>query len=147
MLGATANPAVTPVDRVMRGVAADMGRSIEPTQVAVYFGEPGKTVPDPYFGGSGPERTGCIYCGGCMLGCRYGSKNSLDKNYLYFARKRGLELLADTEVTAVRALPGGGYRSRRAAAPACSASRRAASPRATSSSPAACSAPSSCCCA
>ncbi|MDC0670031.1 GMC oxidoreductase [Nannocystis radixulma] len=110
MLGATANPAVTPVDRVMRGVAADMGKSIEPTQVAVYFGEPGKTVPDPYFGGSGPERTGCIYCGGCMLGCRYGSKNSLDKNYLYFARKRGLELLADTEVTAVRALPGGGYR-------------------------------------
>lgn len=110
MLGATANPAFTPVDRVMKSVAADMGKSFESTPVAVYFGEPGKTVPDPYFGGSGPERTGCTYCGGCMLGCRFGSKNTLDKNYLYFARKRGMELLADTEVTAVRPLPGGGYR-------------------------------------
>lgn len=110
MLGAASNPAVTPVDRVMKGVAADLGKTYEPTQVAVYFGEPGKTVPDPYFGGNGPERTGCTYCGGCMLGCRFGSKNTLDKNYLYFARKRGLELQADTEVTAVRALPDGGYR-------------------------------------
>lgn len=110
MLGATPNPAMTPVDRIMKSVAADMGKTFEPTHVSVYFGEPGKTVPDPYFGGSGPERTGCIYCGGCMLGCRYGSKNTLDKNYLYFAKKRGMELLADAEVTAVRALPGGGYR-------------------------------------
>src|SRR5690606_5071261 len=85
MLGATLNPAVTPVDRVMKGVAADLGKSFEPTHVAVYFGEPGKTVADPYFAGSGPERTGCTYCGGCMLGCRFGSKNTLDKNYLYFA--------------------------------------------------------------
>lgn len=110
MLGATPNPALTPVDRIMKGVAADMGKTFEHTNVAVYFGEPGKTVPDPYFGGNGPERTGCNYCGGCMIGCRFGSKNTLDKNYLYFARKRGMQLLADTEVTAVRALPGGGYR-------------------------------------
>lgn len=110
MLGAAPNPAFTPVDRIMKGVAADMGKTFEHTNVAVYFGEPNKTVPDPYFGGNGPERTGCNFCGGCMIGCRYGSKNTLDKNYLYFARKRGMQLLADTEVTAVRALPGGGYR-------------------------------------
>lgn len=110
MLGATETVAFTPVDRLMKSVAAELGKPFERTNVAVYFGEPDKTVPDPYFGGSGPERTGCNYCGACMTGCRFGAKNTLDKNYLYFARKRGLQLQADTEVTAVRALPGGGYR-------------------------------------
>lgn len=110
MLGATQNPTLTPVDRLMKSVAEDMGKEFEKTHVAVYFGEPDKTVPDPYFDGEGPERTGCNYCGGCMLGCRFGSKNTLDKNYLYFARKKGMQLQADTEVTAVRALAGGGYR-------------------------------------
>jgi cholesterol oxidase len=109
-LGAVPNPSFTPVDRIMKSVADEMGKPFEKTHVAVYFGEPDRTVPDPYFGGEGPPRTGCNYCGGCMLGCRFGAKNTLDKNYLYFARKRGMELLADTEVTAVRALPGGGYR-------------------------------------
>jgi cholesterol oxidase len=109
MLGATPQPAFTPVDRLMKSVADELGKPLEKTNVAVYFGEPGKTVPDPYFGGDGPERTGCNFCGACMTGCRFGSKNTLDKNYLYFARKRGMDLRADTEVTAVRALPGGGY--------------------------------------
>ena len=106
MLGAVPNPSFTPVDRVMKSVADDMGKPFEKTHVAVYFGEADKTVPDPYFGGSGPERTGCNYCGGCMLGCRFGAKNTLDKNYLFFARRRGMQLLADTEVTAVRPLEG-----------------------------------------
>jgi cholesterol oxidase len=110
MLGAVPNPSFTPVDRIMKSVAEDMGKEFEKTHVAVYFGEPDKTVPDPYFGGEGPERTGCNYCGGCMLGCRFGAKNTLDKNYLFFARKRGMQLMADTEVTAVRPLAGGGYR-------------------------------------
>lgn len=110
MLGAAPNPAFTPVDRVMKSVAGEMNKTFEHTDVAIYFGEPGKTVPDPYFGGNGPERTGCTFCGACMTGCRVGAKNTLDKNYLYFARKRGMELKADTEVTAVRALEGGGYR-------------------------------------
>jgi cholesterol oxidase len=110
MLGAVPNPSFTPVDRIMKSVADDMGKPFEKTHVAVFFGEPDKTVPDPYFDGAGPDRTGCNYCGGCMLGCRFGAKNTLDKNYLFFARKRGMQLLADTEVTAVRPLPGGGYR-------------------------------------
>ena len=110
MLGAVPNPSFTPVDRIMKAVAGDMGKEFEKTHVAVYFGEPDKTVPDPYFAGEGPERTGCNFCGGCMLGCRFGAKNTLDKNYLHFARKQGMQLLADTEVTAVRPLPGGGYR-------------------------------------
>jgi cholesterol oxidase len=98
-------------DRVLREIAADIGRpeSFEPTDVAVYFGEPGRTVPDPYFGGEGPDRTGCIFCGACMTGCRHGAKNTLDQNYLYLAEKRGAQVLPETEVSAVRARDGGGY--------------------------------------
>jgi cholesterol oxidase len=75
----------------------------------VYFGAAGVTAPDPYFGGAGPERTGCTHCGGCMVGCRFGAKNTLDKNYLYFAEKLGAEREPMRTVVDVRALPGGGY--------------------------------------
>ncbi|RYZ38554.1 MAG: GMC family oxidoreductase, partial [Myxococcaceae bacterium] len=111
MLGATVNPLSTFPDQVLKEVGQDLGRpDFQPTTVAVYFGEPGVTVKDPYFDGEGPERTGCNACGGCMLGCRNNAKNTLDKNYLYLAEKRGLTLHADTEVTWVRPLPdGGGY--------------------------------------
>jgi cholesterol oxidase len=111
MLGATAVPFLTPPDRVLQKIAAQRGQAdaFESTHVAVYFGEPGKTQPDPYFEGEGPARTGCNRCGACMTGCRHGAKNTLDKNYLYFARKLGLELRAECEVVDVRARPEGGY--------------------------------------
>lgn len=111
MLGVTRTPMLTAPDKILKKMAADNGTpdAFHNTDVAVYFGEPGKVVPDPYFDGDGPSRTGCIKCGGCMLGCRHNAKNSLDKNYLYLARKRGLELQADTEVTAIRPREGGGY--------------------------------------
>jgi cholesterol oxidase len=109
MLGATRNPNVTYVDEVIREVAEDIGRpgDFHPTDVAVYFGKPGQTVPDPYFDGRGPERTGCIGCGACMTGCRYNAKNTLDKNYLYLAEKGGLEFATESEVLAVRPIEGG----------------------------------------
>lgn len=112
MLGVTPTPMLTPPDEILQRVAAKRGQAagFHPTDVAIYFGKPGVEVDDPYFGGEGPRRAGCIKCGGCMLGCRHGAKNTLDKNYLWFARKLGMELRADTEVTAVRPLPGGGYR-------------------------------------
>jgi cholesterol oxidase len=78
--------------------------------VGVFFGEPGVEVPDPYFGGEGPSRTGCTGCGACMTGCRVGAKNTLDLNYLYLAERLGVEVRPDTEVTAIRPRPGGGYR-------------------------------------
>jgi cholesterol oxidase len=112
MLGIVTTPMLTPPDRILKALAEERGQGADfhSTDVAIHFGEPGKTIDDPYFDGQGPPRTGCIRCGGCMLGCRHGAKNSLDKNYLWLARKLGLQLHADTEVTAVRPLPGGGYR-------------------------------------
>ena len=110
MLGATENKIMTHTDEVTRQVGRDLGfHDFRPSTVAVYFGEAGRTVPDPYFGGEGPDRTGCIGCGACMIGCRHGAKNTLDKNYLYLAERRGARVEADTEVTWVRPLGGGGY--------------------------------------
>ncbi|RME42158.1 MAG: GMC family oxidoreductase, partial [Deltaproteobacteria bacterium] len=74
--------------------------------VSVFFGEPGVTVPDPYFEGKGPERTGCIFCGGCMLGCPHNAKNTLDKNYLYLARRLGAVIQPESEVYDVVPLDG-----------------------------------------
>jgi cholesterol oxidase len=112
MLGATPNPVTTPGDRVLLSIAKDIGKEkdFRPTEVAVFFGEPGQEVPDPYFGGEGPNRVGCTGCGACMTGCRVGAKNTLDRNYLYLAEKRGATVRAETEVTAVRPRPEGGYR-------------------------------------
>jgi cholesterol oxidase len=114
MLGARQAPFLTAPDKLLRSLAEDRGQpeAFEQTHVSVYFDNPGQTVADPYFEGQGPERTGCIRCGACMTGCRHGAKNSLDKNYLYLARKLGLQLRADCEVVDVRPLPperGGGY--------------------------------------
>ncbi len=113
MLGVTPVPRLFAADRVLLRVAEKRGQaaSFQVPEVGVYFGVAGRTAPDPYFGGAGPERQGCRLCGACMTGCRHGAKNSLDKNYLYLARKRGLTLLADTEVVDV-APAGVGYRVR-----------------------------------
>ena len=112
MLGAATYPRKTPGDVVLQQIATEMGRpeAFSSVELGVYYGEPGKTVPDPYFGGEGPERTGCQHCGACMIGCKHGSKNTLDKNYLHLARRRGLTIQAQTQVTAVRPRPEGGYR-------------------------------------
>jgi cholesterol oxidase len=88
MLGVSENHILDPADHVLKQAAdaARVGHTFHRTQVAVFQppdGEVGgKTYPDPYFGGEGPERATCIGCGGCMVGCRYNAKNSLDKNYL-----------------------------------------------------------------
>ncbi len=112
MLGVVPNPTLTPADEVMRAVAEEMGvgDTFRPTPVGVFFGDrPGEQVPDPFFGGAGPERRGCIQCGECMTGCRHGAKNTLLQNYLYLAEQAGAEVHPLTTVTCVRPLPGGGW--------------------------------------
>ncbi len=105
MLGVTQNPTMTPADVAMKAVADGMGvgHTFTLTPVAVFFGDsPGATVADPYFGGSGPDRTGCLQCGECMTGCRHGAKNTLVKNYLWFAERLGVEVRPLTTVTGLR---------------------------------------------
>ena len=109
MLGVTTNPALEEGEQVLRRIGERMGvaESFHPTEVGVYFGEPGEPVADPYFSGKGPERRGCILCGGCMTGCRHGAKNSLDMNYLYFAEKWGARIFPETSATRIRPAPEG----------------------------------------
>ncbi|HSA97189.1 MAG TPA: GMC family oxidoreductase [Acidobacteriota bacterium] len=106
MLGITRNPAETPQDVLMRETAGELGRAgtFRPTDVAVYFGEEGRPAADPYFDGEGPDRIGCELCGECMTGCRKDAKNSLDKNYLYFAEKFGARIFAENRVVDVEPL-------------------------------------------
>jgi len=106
MLGVTENPNLTFVDLKLREIAEEMGKgeTFRPAQLGVFFGEAGKSVPDPYFGGEGPARSGCTLCGGCMVGCRYNSKNTLDKNYLFFAEKAGVTILPECSVTEINPL-------------------------------------------
>ncbi len=110
MLGSAENPRMTRGDEILKEIGEEMGRGEhwEKTQVAVFFGEPGKKVADPYFDGAGPDRVGCTFCGACMTGCRVGAKNTLDQNYLHLAEHGGARVLPETEVTAVRPLTGGG---------------------------------------
>lgn len=116
MLGTDQNPRLETGDLALQQVARDLNKEhlFEPTSVAVFFGEPDKTVPDPYFGGKGPERSGCNFCGGCMVGCRFNAKNTLDKNYLHLARGLGARIQAESEVYDIKPLDGGdgraGYR-------------------------------------
>jgi len=101
MLGAAVNPGLYDADDALRSLATqyDVEDRFQPTFAAVYFGEPEKKVADPYFGGEGPDREGCRFCGGCMTGCRYNAKNTLDKNYLWLAEKKGVQIKAEARVT------------------------------------------------
>ena len=103
MLGAVVCPRLETGDHALRNLARELGKEsgFEPTQVAVFFGEPERTVPDPYFGGTGPDRAGCTFCGGCMVGCRFNAKNTLDRNYLYLAEKAGAVVQSESEVVDV----------------------------------------------
>lgn len=108
MLGVATNKYMGRGDKLLREAARIQG--VEDTfytlDVGIYFGKPGETVPDPYFDGEGPARTGCTFCGGCMVGCQHGAKNTLDKNYLYFAEKHGATVLAESKVVDIRPING-----------------------------------------
>ena len=106
MLGVTQYEGEGPADTLLRELAEEWGvpETYSTTRVGVYFGEPGKTVPDPYFGGEGPPRAGCIRCGECMVGCRHNAKNTLPKNYLYFAERAGVQIRPERTVAEIRPL-------------------------------------------
>jgi cholesterol oxidase len=111
MLGSVPSPRFGEGDEALHRVAdrKGFGDTFRPTSVGVFFGEPEVEVDDPFFGGEGPRRTGCTWCGACMVGCRVGAKNTLDQNYLYLAERRGATIVPETEVHLIEPLPGGGY--------------------------------------
>ena len=113
MLGVTTNPRMWESDEVLRAVAYDLGvaDTFAPTDVGVFFDEQGdgRAVPDPFFGGAGPERAGCRHCARCTTGCPHNAKNTLPKNYLHLAERAGATVHELTEVTGIRPRPGGGY--------------------------------------
>ncbi len=145
MLGVATYDEDDPADDYLREYAEEIGVSAThaKTRVGVYLGAAGETVPDPFFGGEGPDRTGCLRCGRCMVGCPHGAKNTLVKNYLWFAERDGVTVMPERTVRRHQAA-----RRRRVrghvAAFGLAARRRPRSPRAGSSSPPARSAPTGC---
>jgi cholesterol oxidase len=111
MLGAIPSKVITKADEILRECASEIGKedTFHVNDVGIYFGKENVTVPDPYFNGKGPDRTGCTLCGGCMVGCRYNAKNTLDKNYLYLAEQLGVEILAETRVVDVKQISNDKY--------------------------------------
>ncbi|MHB1537272.1 MAG: GMC oxidoreductase [Solirubrobacteraceae bacterium] len=109
MLGVTLNEQDDPADRLLAELGRELGveDTYKRTPVGVFFGEPGVTVADPFFGGDGPDRTGCQLCGRCMVGCPHGSKNTLVKNYLYLAERRGARVTPERTVIDIRPLGAG----------------------------------------
>jgi cholesterol oxidase len=106
MLGVTQVERDDPADQLLRELGEHLGvaDTYQKTPVGVYQENPGMTVPDPFFGGEGPDRTGCMQCGRCMVGCPHGAKNTLVKNYLWLAERRGVKIEAERTVTDVRPL-------------------------------------------
>ncbi|MCP4872712.1 MAG: GMC family oxidoreductase [Proteobacteria bacterium] len=111
MLGRHVVPRLGRQDELLRQTAASLGQeaTFGPVPLAVYFGEPGVTAPDPFFDGRGPDRTGCQSCARCTTGCPHGAKNSLDQNYLWLAQAQGATLHERRKAQSIRPLPGGGF--------------------------------------
>jgi cholesterol oxidase len=109
MLGAQRCSGIGRTDELLRATVEEIRGedTFRVHDVGVFFGDPDVTVPDPYFGGTGPDRTGCTRCGACMIGCPVGAKNTLDKNYLWFAETLGVRIVPETEALGVRPTKGG----------------------------------------
>jgi cholesterol oxidase len=109
MLGVVENSFDDPADQLLRELGDELGvgDTYKRTPVGIYFGENGRTVGDPFFGGEGPDRTGCMLCGRCMVGCPHGAKNTLVKNYLWLAERRGAEVMPERTVVDIRPIGGG----------------------------------------
>ncbi len=107
MLGVATCPTTHLQDEYLKQAARELG--VESTHrsvpLGIYFGAENR--PDPFFNGEGPVRNGCIECGACLAGCVPGAKNTLDKNYLYFAEKLGAQILPERKATVVREIDGG----------------------------------------
>ena len=112
MLGVAQNPYFSASDKAMKQVADQMGvgHTFKLAPLGVYFGDGvGVKSKDPFFGGVGPDRSGCLQCGACMTGCRHNAKNTLPKNYLGLAESAGAKVFPEHTVTKVEQLADGSW--------------------------------------
>ena len=109
--GPIRTPYVGEMDHHLEATARAMNahKTYGPVPVAIHFGREGITEPDPFFGGAGPDRTGCRLCGECLLGCPYGAKNQLTRNYLWLAERAGARIEPESQVTSIAPVPDEGY--------------------------------------
>lgn len=109
MMGVARSPFEGVADKALHQTAREMGResTYEMVSAASFYSHQASHAEhaDPYFSGQGPSRDACTMCAGCMTGCRFNAKNTLDKNYLYFAQRNGVEIRPETQVLAIEALP------------------------------------------
>ena len=104
MLGVVRNPYFSASDQAIKDAAEEMGvgHTFQLAPLGVYFGEgAGVVAKDPFFGGVGPDRIGCLQCGACMTGCRNNAKNTLPKNYLGLAENAGAQVFPMTTATQI----------------------------------------------
>jgi cholesterol oxidase len=111
MLGIAENQILGPADHLLKSTAdaVGCGQTFYRTKVGILQAsgtQAGQTYEDPFFSREGPPRTACVGCGGCIMGCRYGAKNTLDLNYLYLAEKHGARVFPETKVVDVRPVNG-----------------------------------------
>jgi cholesterol oxidase len=102
MLGRVKYSKLNIEDRILEEVSADMNarHTFDSVHVGVNLNKSSQET-DPYFNGVGPLRNGCAECAGCMVGCRENAKNTLDRNYLWFAEKLGAKILPETKATRI----------------------------------------------
>lgn len=98
-----------------KGAAERLGLEWKLPNLAVTFsnrGEtpiPGEPIKEAHPNMHGRTRYLCRLCGECDIGCNYGSKNTLDYNYLTEAQRLGADIRTLCEVRSFEPRQGGGY--------------------------------------
>jgi cholesterol oxidase len=105
MLGRVKYPKLNAEDRILLEISGEMNarETFDTVHVGVNIDNNGNGEErDPYFDGLGPLRKNCAECAGCMVGCRENAKNTLDRNYLWFAEKLGVTIIPETKAEKIR---------------------------------------------
>lgn len=104
-----------PKTKEYKAAAERLGLDWHLPNLAVTFGNegedpvPGDPIKEAYPNLHGRTRYTCRLVGECDIGCNFGSKNSLDYNYLSEAKRLGAEILTRSEVKEFETREGGGY--------------------------------------
>lgn len=105
----------TPKTVAFKEAATNLGLEHYHPKLAVTFANegrppvPGETIVEALPNLHGRSRTTCQMCGECDVGCNYGSKNTLDYNYLTHAKHQGAEIRTLADVRRFEPREGGGY--------------------------------------